>query len=256
MKLIDIINEEVNDYPESKKVRMTRNVFRAFKKGTVQIPHPRNSSFITFKYELNDNVEYGWEDIDDKKHYTITTSKTPGEGVIIYTDDEYLEDRCNNHLTIERNPYGVHVRRMVIDRITDKFQKFGVKIDIKDNGMKFVLDKPEEPLNETPNTDKTDKMDKKVKSIYNAFKKGQTSAVYHWNKFKYILPDDYTYVYYSGSNKALITPSSDMELYYLKDGEEIPMVRWKYKNLHKEIVSKINEKMYQFGAAIRLKDND
>lgn len=127
---------------EKKKIKTTKNVFKAFKKGTIQIPHPRNSSFVTFKYKINDNVEYWWDqDMDGKKHYTINTSKKPGEDVIIYTDDEYLEDRCNNDIdSIERNPYGIHVRRMVIDQITNKFKKFGVKLNIDYKSMKFVLD--------------------------------------------------------------------------------------------------------------------
>lgn len=154
------------DPSEEKRVR---TIFKALKKGVVKVQHPRTDEIIKFRYNI-DNVSYKWEHYTMmEKHLTIVTDNFPGEGITIYCDDEDIVDKCTNDLdSMSRNPTGFHLREMFVDKLKSKFDNFNVSVQVNKRGMKFVLDKPKEPINES----KEDKLIRKGKLIFKALNKG------------------------------------------------------------------------------------
>ena len=154
------------DPSEEKRVR---TIFNALKKGVVKVQHPRTDEIIKFRYHI-DNVSYKWEHYTMmEKHLTIVTDNFPGEGITIYCDDEDIVDKCTNDLeSMSRNPTGFHLREMFVDKLKSKFDNFNVSVQVNKRGMKFVLDKPKEPINES----NEDKLIRKGKLIFKALRNG------------------------------------------------------------------------------------
>jgi hypothetical protein len=154
------------DPSEEKRVR---TIFKALKKGVVKVQHPRTDEIIKFRYNI-DNVSYKWEHYTMmEKHLTIVTDNFPGEGITIYCDDEDIVDKCTNDLeSMSRNPTGFHLREMFVNKLKSKFDTFNVSIQVNKRGMKFVLDKQNEPINES----NEDKLIRKGKLIFKALRNG------------------------------------------------------------------------------------
>ena len=178
------------DPSEEKRVR---TIFKALKKGVVKVQHPRTDEIVKFRYNI-DNVSYKWEYYNMmEKQLTIVTDNFPGEGITIYCDDEDIVDKCTNNLeSMSRNPTGFHLREMFVDKLKSKFDTFNVSIQVNKRGMKFVLDKPKEPINENHEEYK-EKQIKKGKTVYNALKKGTIgSDDPNEPRFSYVLSDDFS----------------------------------------------------------------
>lgn len=154
------------DPSEEKRVR---TIFKALKKGVVKVQHPRTDEIVKFRYII-DNVSYKWEYYNMmEKQLTIVTDNFPGEGITIYCDDEDIVDKCTNNLeSMSRNPTGFHLREMFVNKLKSKFDTFSVSIQVNKRGMKFVLDKPNELINES----NEDKLIRKGKLIFKALRNG------------------------------------------------------------------------------------
>jgi hypothetical protein len=174
------------DPSEEKRVR---TIFNALKKGVVKVQHPRTDEIIKFRYHI-DNVSYKWEHYTMmEKHLTIVTDNFPGEGITIYSDDEDIVDKCTNDLeSMSRNPTGFHLREMFVNKLKSKFDNFNVSVQVNKRGMKFVLDKPKEPINES----NEDELIRKGKLIFKALRKGTIGSEDEPNKpmFTYELSND------------------------------------------------------------------
>ena len=189
------------DPSEEKRVR---TIFNALKKGVVKVQHPRTDEIIKFRYHI-DNVSYKWEHYTMmEKHLTIVTDNFPGEGITIYCDDEDIVDKCTNDLeSMSRNPTGFHLREMFVNKLKSKFDNFNVSVQVNKRGMKFVLDKPNEPLNES----KDDKLIRKGKLIFKALRKGTIGSDENpdRSKFSYELSNDMSVSIFEG-NIVIFTP--------------------------------------------------
>ena len=174
------------DPSEEKRVR---TIFNALKKGVVKVQHPRTDEIIKFRYHI-DNVSYKWEHYTMmEKHLTIVTDNFPGEGITIYSDDEDIVDKCTNDLeSMSRNPTGFHLREMFVNKLKSKFDTFNVSVQVNKRGMKFVLDKPNEPINES----NEDKLIRKGKLIFKALRNGTIGSDDKPNepRFTYELSND------------------------------------------------------------------
>lgn len=189
------------DPSEEKRVR---TIFKALKKGVVKVQHPRTDEIIKFRYNI-DNVSYKWEHYTMmEKHLTIVTDNFPGEGITIYCDDEDIVDKCTNNLeSMSRNPTGFHLREMFVDKLKSKFDTFNVSVQVNKRGMKFVLDKPKEPINES----NEDKLIRKGKLIFKALRNGTIGSDDKPNepKFTYELSNDIS-VRIDDGNIIIFTP--------------------------------------------------
>ena len=193
MKFLDIINEDTSF--TDKEEKRVKTIFKAFRKGIVKVQHPRTNEIIKFRYHINDNVFYRWENGLYGKELTVITNNFPGEGITIYCDDEDVVNKCTNDIkSISKNPTGIHLREMFVNKLKNKFNKFDAKIYVNEKGMKFVLDEPSEPINEgrvgNMGGGITDKELKKVKALYTALKRGFFKYSYH-STYGYELPEDY-----------------------------------------------------------------
>ena len=174
------------DPSEEKRVR---TIFKALKKGVVKVQHPRTDEIVKFRYNI-DNVSYKWEYYNMmEKQLTIVTDNFLGEGITIYCDDEDIVDKCTNNLeSMSRNPTGFHLREMFVDKLKSKFDTFNVSIQVNKRGMKFVLDKPNEPINEEIDIDKERN---RVKTVHKAIRKGIVNV--SGTRYRYELPEEYTF---------------------------------------------------------------
>jgi hypothetical protein len=194
MKLLDIIKEDVTydvryfKKEEPSEEKRVKTIFRALRNGIVKVPHPRTNNIIKFRYHISDNVFYRWENYMSEKCLTIITSNFPEEGITIYCDDKDVIDMCtNNTESISKNPTGIHLREMFMNKLKNRFNKFQVSFYVNKQGMKFVLEEPTEPINEN---EEDDRITKKVGVIFKALNK----KMYRKNKdFKYyfVLPDKF-----------------------------------------------------------------
>jgi hypothetical protein len=190
MKLLDIIKEDVRYFKkeEPSEEKRVKTIFKALRNGVVKVPHPRTNNIIKFRYHISDNIFYRWENYMSEKCLTIITSNFPEEGITIYCDDKDVIDMCtNNTESISKNPTGIHLREMFMNKLKNRFNKFQVSFYVNKQGMKFVLEEPTELINEN---EEDDRIIKKVGVIFKALNK----KMYRKNKdFKYyfILPDNF-----------------------------------------------------------------
>jgi hypothetical protein len=254
MKFTDILNERYLTPEQQKEEKRAKTIFKALKKGVVKVPHPRLDEVITFRYHINDNVFYEWEYYMGEKHVIIITSNFTGEGVNIYTDDEKIVDACNIDIeSISRNPTGIHLREMIISKIKQRFENWRVPIHIQSNGMKFELDKTEQPINEGYTDDIiTDKERKKAKIIYDAFKNG-TFTIGGDTKIRYELHNGYDLM--MGDYGARIIKLKDefssekrfISVYLIhNDGHETYIDISKANSVYRTVLLRLSEKFKQF----------
>jgi hypothetical protein len=123
-----------------------------------------------------------------EKQFTVITNNFPGEGITIYCDDKDVVDKCTNDIeSISKNPTGIHLREMFMNKLKRRFDNLEVSFYINEKGMKFVLGELTE-LNEETDTDKERK---RVKTIHKAIRKGVVTV--NDERFKYELPEDYSF---------------------------------------------------------------
>jgi hypothetical protein len=200
MKFIDLIKEDVRSFkePDPKEEKRVKTIFKALKKGVIEVQHPRTDEIIKFRYYINDRVFYRWEYYNTmEKQLTVITNNVPEEGITIYCDDEYVVDKCMPYTeSVEKNPTGVHLREMFMNKLKKRFDVYDVKLYINNYSMKFVLDKPkEETLNEEVLSyeDYVRKQEKKGRTVYKALKRGTIGGDDPQQPhFKYELPDKFS----------------------------------------------------------------
>ena len=187
----DELNEEgrlvkKQDPNEEKRVK---TIFKAFRKGVIKVQHPRTNEIIKFRYYINDPVFFTWEYYNMmEQQLTIITNNFPGEGITIYCDDKDVVDKCTNDIeSISKNPTGIHLREMFMNKLKRKFDNLDVSFYINERGMKFVLGEPTE-LNEEVDIDKERK---RVKTIHKAIRKGIVNL--SDGKYRYELPENYKF---------------------------------------------------------------
>lgn len=252
MKFTDILNESNLTPIEQKMLKKAKAVFTVLKKGTITVRHPRSDEFIKFIYKFHDNEHYGWDIVQRDKFLTISTPND--EGLTIYTDDEKIFDWCTNDIyNISSNPTGVFLRTTIRDSISNKFENFGVRIHVNDNGMNFELDKPEQPINESYTDDIiTDKERKKAKIVYNAFKNG-TFTIGGDTKIRYELNNGYDLM--MGDYGARIIKLKDelfsekrfMSVYLIHDdGHETYVDISKGNTIYRAVLTRLSERFQQF----------
>jgi len=181
----ETLNEDVRSFkkPDPKEEKRVKTIFKALRKGVIEVQHPRTNEIIKFRYYINDPVFYRWEYYMNDMQLNMITCNFPGEGIIIYCDDEDVVDKCTNDIeSISRNPTGIHLREMFINKLKNRFNNLDAKIHVNQRGMKFVLDEPKE---ETLNEELTDSELKKCKLIFNLYKKGV--VMYNDRKYMYVL---------------------------------------------------------------------
>jgi hypothetical protein len=186
MKFIDLLNEEARifKHPNEDEKKRVKTIFKALRKGSVNINYPNYGDSYNVKYHINNNVFYTWEVYSGMYYMVIITNNLPGEGMTVYCKDkEVMND--------------VKFRERFIMDLRQKFDKFDVNIHVNQKGINFVLDEPKDELNEGAEVlnpeSLTDKQINKVKLVYNTFKKGH--FVYdQLSTYGYELPDDY-YIY-------------------------------------------------------------
>jgi hypothetical protein len=206
MKFIDLINEEIKSFKKEDPAeeKRARTIFKALRKGVVKVQHPRTNEIIKFRYYINDPVFYKWEYYMSQMELTIITYNIPGEGITIYCDDKDVVDKCTNNLeSVSKNPTGIHLREMFMNKLKNRFGTFNVKIHINEPGIKFVLDEPKNELNESNEGE----LIRKGKLIFKALRKGTIGSDENPNrpKFSYELSDDMS-VSLHNDNIIIFTP--------------------------------------------------
>jgi len=181
----ETLNEDARPFnePDSKEEKRVKTIFKVLRKGVIEVQHPRTDEIIKFRYYINDPVFYRWEYSMNDMQLNMITCNFPGEGIIIYCDDEDVVDKCTNDIeSISRNPTGIHLREMFINKLKKRFGNLDAKIHVNQRGMKFVLDEPKE---ETLNEELTDNELKKCKLIFSLYKTGV--VMYNDKKYMYVL---------------------------------------------------------------------
>ena len=239
---------------QKKEEKKAKTVLKALKRGTIKVRHPRkDDEFIVFRYDINDDVSYRWE---VGEYINIITSDR--DAITIHMDDEF----AFKHLTDEYDSViNDHLRWMITSQIKRKFGSFNVFIKVNDGSMNFVLDKPEEPLNETmryKTSDLTEKDIKKADLIYKLHKTGKykiDNMIY-----KYVLPDDYWVTIDEESGNPVIVlssstdPASKLNLHMVltKNNGELyyPKVDKEYSQLFNDAKYRIKQKFDSFNLDI------
>lgn len=262
MKFTDIINEgrsiEMYFTPEQKKEeKKAKTVLKVFKKGTIKVRHPRkDDEFIVFRYVINDDVSYRWEVATGKEYVIIITDFR--DGITIHMDDEF----AFKYLTQKNDRVlNDHLKYMITSKIKGKFESFDVNIHVREEGMNFVLDKPEEPLNEAmryKTSDLTEKDIKKADLIYKLHKTGKYKI--DNMTYKYVLPDDYWVTIDEESGNPVIVlssatdPASKLNLHMVltKNNGELyyPKVDKEYSQLFNDARYRIKQKFDSFNLDI------
>jgi hypothetical protein len=186
------LNEDVKSFKKENPAeeKRARTIFKALRKGVVEVQHPRTNDIIKFRYHINDPVFYRWEYYSMMEmQLTIITSNL--EGIIVNCDDKDIVDKCTNDLeSISRNPTGIHLREMFMNKLKNRFRTFNVKIHINQPGMKFVLDEPNEELNEQNELIHLNDEDiKRVKLVHKAIRKGIVKV--NDVRYRYEFPEKY-----------------------------------------------------------------
>jgi hypothetical protein len=253
----DELNEEgrkvkTEDPKEEKRVK---TILKAFRKGVIKVQHPRTDEIIKFRYYINDPVFFRWEYYMSEKQYTVITNNFPGEGITIYCDDKDVVDKCTNDIeSISKNPTGIHLREMFMNKLKRKFDNLDVSFYINERGIKFVLGEPTE-LNEgaevIDSEGLTDKDIKKVKTLYKLLKKGHFKYDDH-STYGYILPEDY-HIYKDELGDVCIKLTGEEEIKMVSkvrfsrpsDNFDLPILP-QHTGLHGWIKTKVMEKFDGF----------
>ena len=241
--------------PEQKKEeKKAKTVLKALKRGTIKVRHPRkDDEFIVFRYDINDDVSYRWE---VGEYINIITSDR--DAITIHMDDEF----AFKHLTDEYDSViNDHLRWMITSLIKRKFGSFNVFIQVNDGSMNFVLDKPEESLNEAmryKTSDLTEKDIKKADLIYKLHKTGKYKI--DNMTYKYVLPDDYWVTIDEESGNPVIVlssstdPASKLNLHMVltKNNGDLyyPKVDKEYSQLFNDAKYRIKQKFDSFNLDI------
>jgi hypothetical protein len=249
MKLIDLINEDARSFnkEDPKEEKRVKTIFKALRKGVIEVQHPRTDEIIKFRYYINDPVLYRWKFYRKGEIiFTIITSNLTEEGITIYCDDEYVVDKCMPYTeSIEKNPTGIHLREMFMNKLKNRFDAFDVKLHINNYSMKFVLDEPKE---ETLNEQLTDNDIKKCKLIWKLYNSGIITD--DNKKYKYILKDDYIITPSQESRIPMISVRGNMytllRIYRMEDNGHMVLLNYELDNtIRSYIVVKIKKRFAQ-----------
>jgi hypothetical protein len=254
MKFIDIINEEARIFkkPNEDEEKRVKTIFKALKKGSVNVNYPNYGDKYKVRYHINDNVFYRWEVYSGMYYIVINTNNFPGEGMTVYCKDK---DVIND----------VRFRSSFISDIRQKFDKFDVNIHLNSNGINFVLDEPDQPeeMNEQKVMDNqvTPQQVKKVRTVYKGIKSGVVNHKTEYNngtmdisKYKYVLPDDYLIMLGEENVPCVVLttdPNKGIELYYIPFPKNEPNyleypVKKEHDALYKWITDKVVDRFKSF----------
>jgi len=254
MKFIDIINEEARTFkhPNEDEEKRVKTIFKALRKGSVNVNYPNYGDSYKVKYHINDNVIYRWEVYSGMYYMVIITNNFPGEGMTVYCKDK---DVVND----------TKFRSNFIVDLKQKFDKFDVNIYVNQKGVNFVLDEPDQPeeMNEQRVMDNqvTPEQVKKVRTVYKAIKTGIINHKTHYNdgtvdisKYKYVLPDDYLIMLGEENTPCVVlttNPEKGIKVYYLPVPKDDPsyrehLVSTEYGALIKWVTDKVVDKFKSF----------
>ena len=198
MKFVDLINEDFTpNEKQLKELKSAKAVFIAHGKGTVNYKgHLKNdeSTISTIVgYKLGD-PQYNWYPRNGNKDVMELTVVV--KNMTVYIKDPALYDAIVvNRDSIMEDHYNPLIYNYIKPKATTRFKQHGVKLNIVQPKVEFVLVEPKEPeqINEDPTVGEqnqlSDKEMKNFKALWVSFKEGVFK--YNDKKYRYQLKNEY-----------------------------------------------------------------